>query len=255
MRHHFIDRYSDLNSPVHRLDPRVKILLAFLGILIVVSEPPGRLLPFAFYGGLLLVVLLLSRLPFAFLLKRYLILSPFIVMASVFYPVSLYFAEETQAIAFHQETIEVALSIFLKASLSLFLLIWLISVERFHILLLGLRKLKMPKLVGTISILMYSYIFVFWDEALKTTRARESRTPGKLQRNKLRTYANQMAMILLHSWERSKTLHHAMLSRGFHGEFYSMREPGLKKADVLFLALFLLLFLHIRLFTDPLFIQ
>ncbi len=252
MKHHYIDRYSDLDSLVHRLDPRVKIVLAFLGILIIVSEPPARLPPFAFYGGLLLVLLMASRLPLGFILKRFLILSPFILMASVFYPVSLYLTKETQAIAFQREAIEVALSIFLKAGLSILLLIWLISVERFHILLMGLRKLKMPRVVGTISILMYSYIFVFWDEALKTTRARESRTPGKLTRDKLKTYANQMAMILLHSWERSKNLHHAMLSRGFHGEFYTMRKKGLKKSDVVFLIVFLLIFLQIRLFTIPL---
>lgn len=252
MKHHYIDRYSNLDSPLHRLDPRVKILLVFFGILIMVSEPPGRLPPFAFYGGMLLVLLVASRLPPVFLLKRFLILSPFILMASVFYPVSLYLTKETQAIAFQREALEVALSIFLKAALSLLLLIWMISVERFHVLLMGLRKLKMPKLVGTISILMYSYLFVFWDEALKTTRARESRTPGKLTRAKLKTYSNQMAMILLHSWERSKTLHHAMLARGFHGEFYSLQQQGLKKRDVVFLVVFLLIFLNVRLFSGSL---
>ena len=255
MKHHYIDHYSDLNSPVHRLDPRVKILVAFLGILILVSEPPAKLLPFGFYGGLLLLLLLVSRLPLGFILKRFLILSPFIFLASFFYPVSLYLSKETQAISFQDESARVALSIFLKAGLSIILLIWLISSERFHVLLLGLRKLKMPKLVGMLSILMYSYIFVFWDETLKTTRARESRTPGKLRQNKLKIYANQLALILLRSWERSKTLHYAMLSRGGHGEFYQMQDLKLSSRDIWFMMLFLLLFLPIRFLVGPLFIK
>ncbi len=255
MKHHYIDHYSDLNSPVHRLDPRVKILVAFLGILIMVSEPPAKLWPFGLYGGLLLLLVLMSRLPLAFIIKRFLILSPFIFLASFFYPVSLYLSKETQTISFQDESARIAFSIFLKAGLSIVFLIWLISSERFHVLLLGLRKLKMPKLVGMLSILMYSYIFVFWDEILKTTRARESRTSGKLRRNKLKIYANQLALILLRSWERSKTLHHAMLSRGFHGEFNQIQDLKFSSRDMWFGMLFLLLFLPIRFLAGPLFIK
>lgn len=255
MKHHFIDKYSDLSSPVHRLDPRVKILLAFLGILTIVSEPPARLLPFAFYAALLAALLLLSRLPLVFILKRYLILSPFIFLAAFFYPVSLYLSGETQAIFLQPEALKVAGSIFLKASFSLVLLLWLISTEKFHTLLLGFQKLRMPRLVGVISALMYNYIFVLWDETLKTTRARQSRTPGKLRNKKPGVYSNQLAMIFLRSWERSKIIHHSMLSRGFNGDFSSLKTLRLKKSDVLFITGFLLLFLLIRLFTGFIFTQ
>jgi len=255
LKHHFIDKYSDLSSPVHRLDPRVKILLAFFGILIIVSEPPAKLPPFAFYGVLLAALLLLSRLPIGFVLTRYLILSPFILLAAIFYPFSLYLSGETQAIFLQHDALKVAGSIFLKASFSIVLLLWLISTEKFHTLLLGFRKLRMPRLVGVISALMYSYIFVLWDETLKTTRARQSRTPGKLRNKKLNVYSNQLAMIFLRSWERSKIIHHSMLSRGFSGEFPGMKNLKLQNSDVLFLTGFLLLFLLIRLFTGFIFTQ
>ncbi|MFP4690764.1 MAG: cobalt ECF transporter T component CbiQ [Bacteroidales bacterium] len=255
MKRHFIDKYSDLSSPVHRLDPRVKILLAFSGILIIVSEPPASLLPFAFYAGLLAALLLLSKLPLGFILTRYLMLSPFIFLAALFYPVSLYLSGETQAIFLQPGALKVAGSIFLKASFSLVLLLWLISTEKFHTLLLGFRKLRMPRLVGVISALMYRYIFVLWDETLKTTRARQSRTPGKLRNKKLNVYSNQLAMIFLRSWERSKVIHHSMLSRGFSGEFPGMKTLKLQKSDILFLSVFLLLFLLIRLFTGFIFTQ
>jgi len=253
LKHHFIDKYSDLNSLVHRLDPRVKILLALAGILIIVSEPPGRLLPFAFYGGVAGVLILLSRLPLGFILTRYLILSPFILLAAIFFPVSLYLSGETQAIFMHPDALKIAGSIFLKASLSIIILLWLISTEKFHNLLAGFRKLRMPRLVGVISALMYSYIFILWDETLKTTRARQSRSPGKLRSNKLKVYSNQLAMIFLRSWDRSKIIHHAMLSRGFSGEFPGRKTLKIQASDLFFMAGFLLLFLLIRLGTGIIF--
>ena len=54
MEHDFLDRYSDRDSPVHRLDARAKALVAVLFVLTVVSTPPHHLLAFVIYAGLLL---------------------------------------------------------------------------------------------------------------------------------------------------------------------------------------------------------
>ncbi len=252
MKHSFIDRYSDLDSPVHRIDSRVKLLLVFLAIITVVSEPQARLFPFAFYGGLILVLILMSRLPLVFVLKRFMLLSPFILLAALFYPVSLLISKEAQLASIRDEPFRVALSIFCKAGLSILLLIWLISTEKFHNLLIGMRKLRMPRLIGIISALMYRYIFIFGDEALKTTRARESRTPGKLKMNKVKVYSNQMAMIFLRSWERSVMIYQSMLSRGFSGELPAMQRMAINRNDMLFFVSFVLGLLAIRFFVDPL---
>ena len=48
MKHHYPDRYSDLDSPLHRLDPRSKLFGFTAAILIIVSEPRGMLVPFFF---------------------------------------------------------------------------------------------------------------------------------------------------------------------------------------------------------------
>lgn len=160
MKHAFIDRYSHLQSPVHRLDARLKFILALLAIAVLVSEPPGKLMPFAFYGAIVLVVLILSRLPVRFFLKRLLILAPFFGMAALFYPLSYWLAGTGLGEDGMQKAVLVALSIFFKALLSVSFLILLISTVKFHDLLAGLRKLRMPKLIGILSALMYRYIFI-----------------------------------------------------------------------------------------------
>lgn len=249
MKHSFLDKHSGLVSAVHSIDPRVKFLAAFSAILIIVSEPHGRLLPFVFYGPVILWVAAISKIPAGYMLKRCLIVSPFIIMAAVSYPLSRPGSgwQETGQIL----TAEVmsGLSIFLKAFYALVLLILLTSTGRFHLLLAGLRKLGMPRLPAVISALMYRYVFILHDELLRTNRARDSRTPGKIRISRLKVYGNQAAMIFMRSMERSQSIYHSMLSRGFTGEFPDMDPLRLRSLDVLKAVTFVLLLLAVRIFT------
>lgn len=236
---------------MHKLDPRVKLIMVFLGIVAMVSEPPGNVYPFAFYGAVILILVLLGRIPPGFVLKRFFFVSPFILMAALFYPVSRMLTGEYKFVNPQSDAINIGLSIFLKAGMSIILLIWLISTEKFHALLHGLHKLRMPRIIGIISALMYRYVFILADELLKTTRARDSRSPGKLKMNRIKVYSNQMAMIFLRSWERSKTIYDSMLSRGFTGDFKDIKKLELKSNDILISGLIILVFLSIRVFIKP----
>jgi cobalt/nickel transport system permease protein len=247
LKHSFIDKYSHLNSPVHRLDPRIKLITAFSCILIIVSEPRGEIFSFGFYALVVLGLIILSRVPVRFILSRCLIVSPFILIAAFFYPVSTMLTFNYKSVSALQPEVMVALSIVFKAYLSVILLTMLVSTDKFQNLLLGLRNLKMPRILGIMSALMYRYIFILYDEALRTTRARDSRTPGKIKINKLKVYGNQSAMIFLRSWERSQTIYNSMLSRGFNGEFPGMHKLTFTRSDLLYPVLFVILILSIRL--------
>ncbi len=247
MKHSFIDKYSDLESPVHSLDPRVKLIAVFSAIIIIVSEPRGEIIPLVFYALLIFILVLLSRVPTGFILSRCLIVSPFILAAAAFYPISIMLTENYQSLQSLRPEFKVAVSVAVKALLSVVLLTVLVSSDKFHNLLLGMRRLKMPKLIGILSALMYRYIFILYDEALRTTRARDSRTPGKLRTGKLKTFGNQSALIFLRSWERSQTIHNSMLSRGFEGEFPGMRKLSVRRTDIFYSLFFIIIFLAIRL--------
>ena len=237
---------------MHRIDPRAKFLAVFAAIVIITSEPHARLLPFVFYGLIILWAAAMSKIPVAYILKRCLIVSPFIIMAAVLYPLS------SPGIGSH-ETGQIltagvmsGLGIFLKAFYALVLLILLTSSGRFHSLLAGLRKLGMPRLPGIISALMYRYVFILHDELLRTTRARDSRTPGKIRISRVKVYGNQAAMIFIRSMERSQIIYNSMLSRGFTGEFPDMNTMKLRSRDVLMAASFVLLLLVFRIMNQAL---
>ncbi len=249
MKHHFLDKYSQLDSPVHRLDPRVKISAALAAIILITTEPvSGRLVHLAIYAVIILFIAGLSRIPVRYLLKRMLIISPFILMAAIFYPVSQVQISELSLISDWRPLAEAGLSVFLKASLALLILLLLSSTEKFHRLLRALRRMKVPSIVTTISALLYRYIFLLSDERLKTARARESRTPGVLRTNRLKVYGNQAAVIFYRSWERSQVIYQSMLSRGFTGEFPDTQEMKLRGSDIVFSLLFFGLLLLVKLF-------
>ena len=252
MKHAFLDKHSDLDSPIHRIDARARLIAAFSAIVIIVSEPQGNLLPFIFYGVVIFGLTAISKIPPGYILKRCLIVSPFIIIAAVSYPLSLTGTNTNEAGELLTEGIRTGLTIFLKAFCALLLLILLTSTGRFHRLLAGLRMLGMPRLLGVISALMYRYVFILHDEFLRTTRARDSRTPGKIRINRFRVYGNQAAMIFIRSLDRSQIVYHSMLSRGFSGEFPDMSKSTLRTRDVVMTGLFVSLLFVFRMINQPL---
>ena len=112
----------------------------------------------------------------------------------------------------------------------------------------GLRLLKMPEVLGQITAVMYRYVFIINDERIRTLRAKESRTPGKLRSNPLKVYGNLAALIFLRSWERAHVVYNSMLSRGFSGNFPDQKELNLAPKDVVFLTAVTAGFLLIRIF-------
>ena len=86
LKHNFIDQYSDLDSFVHRLDPRTKFLAALFLILAVAVTPPNTWQAFALYFLLIAILFLLSRVPILYVLKRTLVIMPFVLLIAIFVP-------------------------------------------------------------------------------------------------------------------------------------------------------------------------
>jgi cobalt/nickel transport system permease protein len=251
MKHDFIDKYSDSDSFLHRLDPRGKIIASVAAILAVVSEPAGELLPFAFYYLFILGLVVMSNLPIRFILSRCFQASPFIIAAAVFYPVSFMvegvnpFGSDALGKLPYDVTM-FTLSILFKAFAAVIILTVLISTTGFHRMLWAFRRLRIPKSVCVVSGLMYRYIFLLLDELHKTTRARESRTPGWLRTNRFRVYGNQAAVIFLRGWERAERVYAAMTSRGFTGDFPEGRIGELKAIHIVYSVVLAIPFIIIR---------
>ncbi len=136
MKHSFLDQYSDRDSIIHRLDPRTKLITTLFFILAVVLTPPARWPAFALYFILVVTLILLSRVPPLYILKRSLVIMPFVVMIAIFIP---FFKEGEVAgsyniwlwqISVTYSGLQVLVNIVIKAWLSILSLILLTSTTR-----------------------------------------------------------------------------------------------------------------------------
>src|SRR5512137_2576058 len=81
MHVHFIDPYHPGDSPIHRLDPRIKLLLAIFFILTNALLPTSAWPVYILLLALILSVELLSELGVSYVLKRSLLALPFVLAA------------------------------------------------------------------------------------------------------------------------------------------------------------------------------
>jgi cobalt/nickel transport system permease protein len=202
VRHDFLDRWSRLDSPVHRASAAWKLALS-LGTVMATVVVPIRL-PWFFAAAALalLGVALLSRVPLRFLLGRLLLLEPFVASVAV---LSL----------FQPRGPVVAATIVLRSTLCLATMILLTSTTRFADLLLVLRRLRMPALLLTTIALMYRYLFLLVEEAERMQRARTSRTLRARRSDTWRSTAALAGQLFLRSTERAERIHAAMCARGW----------------------------------------
>ena len=79
MEYAYVDRYPETSSYFQRLDARTKLIFTLVFILCVVVTPPGSWLVLAFYAIVTAVLILSAKIPPGYLLKRSLIVIPFVL--------------------------------------------------------------------------------------------------------------------------------------------------------------------------------
>src|ERR1041385_5592876 len=181
------DRYHETESFVHRLDPRVKVVVTVAFILSNALLPDGAWIAFGFSWLFLLLANWLSNLGIGFSFKRSLIALPFALIA-----ITILFSMPGKPLtSFHflawNFTITDAgllrfVSILIRSWLSVQMAILVVATARFPDLIHALEHLKVPAILTTIIAFLYRYLFVLADEVFRLMRARESRAaaaPGR----------------------------------------------------------------------------
>ena len=222
MRHNFIDRYAGLESPLHILEPRTK-LLAFAALLIsVLCIPAGRDSLFFTYFFATAILMGISQIPLGYIIGRTLVILPFIVLASLAAPWRG-FAGLT--------------SLFIRAILCLMMLIILTNTTRFMELLRGLRRLGCPQVLVMNLSFLYRYLFVLTEEAMRMRQARDCRRVGRAPfRDELKVVSSMLGTLLIRSFERAERMHQAMRSRAYFGDFRVFSPRKFTWRDLAFLS-------------------
>lgn len=255
MHVHFLDPFHPGVSPVHRMDPRIKLVLTLAFIILTALVPPGSWPAYVILLAIIVSVEILSELGIGYVLKRSLLALPFMLAAL---PI-IFTAPGPELVSFNLAswTISVSIiglerffSIALKSWISVQAAVVLAASTPFPDLLLAMRAIRLPRLIVAIFGLMWRYLFVLADEVLRMNRARAARSghPDKPQGRiggsivwRARVTGGMAGSLFLRSFERSDRIYNAMISRGYDGEVRALPLPGLVVTDWLVLILGLII--------------
>lgn len=248
MHFHVADAYHDTGSQIHAADARIKVGLAFLLILLVGLTPIGAFGSYLGFFILVMVGALLARIDPLVIAKRSMIALPFAGAA-----VTLIFTVPGNVLgtvpvfgwSFTEEGIVRFASILFKSVISVQIGALLMVTTHLTEMLWALGALRVPRVLVAIISFMYRYIFIFVDEALRLTRARDARSAVLHRRPSLifraRTTGRMIGSLILRSYERSERVYQAMVARGYQGELRQLQLPVLQVYDVLLGAIPLLI--------------
>lgn len=241
MHVHFLDPYRPRRSPVHNLDARVKLALAVGFIFTTALMPVGVWPLYVFLFALALTVEVASELGVRTVLSRASLALPFALAALplVFMPAKNAAPEslaQVLGVTISLPGLERFVSIALKSWLSVQIAIVLAASTPFPDLLAAMRALRAPRLLVSLFGLMWRYLFVLADEALRLMRARAARSgssdashrQGGSVMWRARVVGGMAGNLFLRAFERSDRIFLAMLARGYDGEPRAIPLPPVK---------------------------
>ena len=234
-----IDRYASLDSPLHRFDPRAKIIAFLVLIFSIVLVPELKI---ALLGLVVaLFFLLLSRIPLSFVfgyLKwvALFVFSLFAILAFSFPGEELF---RFSFLSITAEGLHEGSLISLRAFSAVLLIFPMIGTTSFDRTIKALDSLSVPNTLVQILMFTYRYIFVFVDEFERIWTAMASRG-FKLRTTfyALRTIGMALGMLFVRSYERAERVYQAMRSRGYTGNPKTLTEFELCRKDYI-LAVFI----------------
>ena len=249
----FLDPYRPRPSLIHRLDARVKLVLALSFILTTALAPPGAWPVYVLLFALVFAVEILSELGVGHVLRRALIALPFALAAlpvlfTVPGPALLTVPIGPWDLTITGPGLERFVSILLKSWISVQMAIVLAASTPFPELLMAMRAIRIPRLLVAVFGLMWRYLFVLADEALRLLRARSarsgllgqpaargSRAAGETGRSagkvggsiawRARVTGGMAGSLFLRSFERADRIYAAMAARGYDGEVRAFPLP------------------------------
>jgi len=248
MKAEFLDHHGRGRSPIHAVDPRVKLILVTFFIIAAATTPAGRWWDYAGLGLCLVVCLALTRISPLHLAGKVAKLLPIVLLMAAGL---LFVGGGEPVIAWEPTGLRLVVTdrglflfanVLCKALLALGSVVVLVSTTPFPALVQALEKFRAPALItGSLS-LMYRYLFVFFHEKDRLLTARESRLARPSLTLRWKSLAGIVGVLFIRSFDRAERVHQAMESRGFRGAPVTASELRSRPYDwvVLLLGLYLI---------------
>jgi cobalt/nickel transport system permease protein len=205
------------HSSLHRAEPHHKILALLGFVLLVVATPRDWFAAYAGHLGLLLGVIVVSRVPLGYLLKRLVVEVPFVVFAVLMPFIAHGPQVEVLGVAVSEPGLLAAWGLLVKGTLGVLASLTLAATTEPADVLRGLERLRLPDLVVQIMAFMIRYLDVVGSELARMTVAMRSRGCEPRHPKHWPALARALGALFIRSYERGERVHLAMLSRGYTG--------------------------------------
>jgi cobalt/nickel transport system permease protein len=234
-------------SPVHRLDPRAKVV-GLLGVTVVaVTTPLSSWLVYLACATALAGIAALAGVGPRTIWRRGRFVLPLVVFVAVFLP----FVRGGEQVELGPLSVSAAglaafAAVSIKAVLGAVSAILLGATTTFPSTLRALEALRLPRLLVLIAGFVYRYLFVVVDEVQRMRAALAAR--GYRPRSALQAGAvgRVATALFLRTHSRGERVYLAMLSRGYAGSVPMLDRLRFRAADVAFVATIAVLVLPIR---------
>ena len=221
----FEEGFIEGDSVIHRLDPRIRwIVAATFSIVVAVSNRFMALIPALLVS---LILIFLAGLSIQKVLSRLLIVNGFILFLWFMLPFT---TEGSPLFSVGRLTatkagVHIAILITLKSNTIILALLALTATMSVFTMGRALGDLHVPSKIVYLLFLTYRYVHVIHLEYRRLVNTLKIR--GFRPRNNLhtyRTYAYLVGMLLVKSSDRAERVRAAMLCRGFKGNFHSIHQ-------------------------------
>jgi cobalt/nickel transport system permease protein len=229
-----IEEFALGDSPIHRLDPRTKIIAALVFSFVVALN--HSLAATAAAIVLPVAVIAVARISITRVLRRLVLVNGLILFLWCVLPFT--FPGETiysiGPLEIHREGVLYALLLTLKSNAIILAMIGFLGTSPVFSLVHALSHMGVPDKLVHLFFFCFRYVHVIHEEYHRLVRAMKVRSfkPGT-NLHTYRTYAYLMGMLLVRSFDRSRRIVAAMKCRGFRGKFYILHHYEMRKSDYL----------------------
>jgi cobalt/nickel transport system permease protein len=213
-----LDRYADINSPIHRWEQRSKLVALIALIFAFAFVEQLILLPVII--AVTIVLYGLSKLPLSFLLNRLRYPGLFILAVVIL----VLFAASGETVLFSlgplavtQDGVEAILLIAVRFLCILTVSLILFGTAPFLTSIKAMRSLRLPDVIVDMMLLAYRYLEDFGETRMRMQRAMGMRgmKSDRFSFRNLSIWAGLFGSLIIRSYDRSEHVYQSMRLRGY----------------------------------------
>ena len=229
-----IERESYKDSPIHKRDGRIKLLITLAVILYAVNLPrihDLNLIRLSMMEAYLLALIIIANLNPFYIFFRYIAILPFGLGIAVLQPFikqpfiesfTLYPVSPPFGLTMTYEGLDFGIVLLAKFTVCATAIILLSSTTQMKDMVVSARRLGVPKEFTLLLTMMVRYLFVFWNVLKRIKIAQKTRLFNMWNKKVprkwiLKQIGHSISSLFLRSYEQGERTYISMLCRGYGG--------------------------------------